>query len=192
MPYTLLIDSPENFECSLQLEGASLSKSFARLVIETNSLPFAMVFNGTIGSNGKCTIPIAKLKDYLAEDCNGSMVLEVVADSDTYFEAWRDSFSAKVSKKVVVTEVKNSTPTTTEPQIKKPRIVVSEVNTKSANVDELGKKLGVLLSSYGVTIHNVSKSQKIIESFLIQNKQHISQESLPNVIESALQHLSVN
>lgn len=202
MPYTLVIDSPENFECSLQLEGASLSKSFARLVIETNSLPFAMVFNGTISANGKCSIPIAKLKEYLSENCNGSMVLEVVADSDTYFEAWRDTFSAKISKKVVVTEVTNTkkefatASVETAPVVEtKPRVIVSEIKgiheDGTLTVEDLGKNLGILLSQNNVTIETIGTSNTLIETFIKQNNQYLTQGSVPRIIEIALHHLSL-
>ena len=36
--YKLYTDKIENFECKLQLEGASLSKAFSRIILETDQL----------------------------------------------------------------------------------------------------------------------------------------------------------
>ena len=80
--YTLFTDKTEVFECDLQLEGASLKKSFARLLIESPEIN--LVFNGEISSSGKCKIPVKKLKGLLDENVKGKIKLEVVAE-DTYF-----------------------------------------------------------------------------------------------------------
>ena len=58
--YKLFTDKSELFECDIKLEGASLSKSKARLVVETSD--YSLLFNGSISSGGKCEIPIRKLK----------------------------------------------------------------------------------------------------------------------------------
>ena len=49
--YKLFIDKAELFECDIKIEGTSLSKSTARLVVETND--YSLMFNGKISSNGK-------------------------------------------------------------------------------------------------------------------------------------------
>ena len=58
--YKLFTDKNELFECSIKLQGASLKKSKARLVVETQE--YSLLFNGTISNSGKCEIPIKKLK----------------------------------------------------------------------------------------------------------------------------------
>ena len=60
--YKLFTDKTELFECDIKLQGASLNKSKARLVVETSE--YSLLFNGTINSNGKCEIPIRKLKGF--------------------------------------------------------------------------------------------------------------------------------
>ena len=50
--YKLFTDKSELFECTIALEGASLTKSNARLVIET--LDYSLLFKGKIDSNGNC------------------------------------------------------------------------------------------------------------------------------------------
>lgn len=101
--YKLYTDKQEIFECDIQLEGASVNQSQARLVIETEDL--ALLFKGTINSQGKCRIPVKKLKGLLNEDTKGNIKLEVIAE-DTYFTPWESTFSVDASKKVTV-EVKS-------------------------------------------------------------------------------------
>ena len=57
--YKLFTDKAELFECDIKIEGSSLSKSTARLVVETND--YSLMFNGSITSDGKCKVPIKKL-----------------------------------------------------------------------------------------------------------------------------------
>ena len=103
--YKLFTDKSELFECDIKLEGASLSKSKARLVVETSD--YSLLFNGSISSGGKCEIPIRKLKGLIDENTSGNIRLEVIAE-DTYFTPWESDFEVDASKKVTV-EVKSQT-----------------------------------------------------------------------------------
>ena len=103
--YKLFTDKTELFECSISLEGASLKKSKARLVIETKE--YSLLFNGTISKSGKCEIPIRKLKGLIDENTSGNIRLEVIAE-DTFFTPWESDFEVDASKKVTV-EVKSQT-----------------------------------------------------------------------------------
>ena len=116
--YKLFTDKSELFECDIKLEGASLSKSKARLVVETSD--YSLLFNGNINSSGKCEIPIRKLKGLIDENTTGNIRLEVIAE-DTYFTPWESDFEVDASKKVTV-EVKSQ-------QTKKP-IVETKVEVK--------------------------------------------------------------
>ena len=116
--YKLFTDKSELFECDIKLEGASLSKSKARLVVETSD--YSLLFDGSISSNGKCEIPIRKLKGLIDENTTGNIRLEVIAE-DTFFTPWESDFEVDASKKVTV-EVKSQT-------TKKP-IVETKVNVK--------------------------------------------------------------
>ena len=78
MSYKLYTDKIENFEAQVSIQGASLKKSKARLVVESDD--FNLLFNG-------------KIK------------LEVIAE-DTYFVPWESEFKVQASKKVTV-EVKS-------------------------------------------------------------------------------------
>ena len=119
--YKLFTDKSELFECDIKLEGASLSKSKARLVVETSD--YSLLFNGSISSSGKCEIPIRKLKGLIDENTSGNIRLEVIAE-DTYFTPWESDFEVDASKKVTV-EVKSQT-------TKKP-IVEAKVEVKVKN-----------------------------------------------------------
>ena len=103
--YKLFTDKSETFECDIKIEGASLTNSKARLVIETND--YSLLFNGKINSSGKCSIPVKKLKGLIDETSKGDIRLEVIAE-DTYFTPWESKFEIEASKKVTV-EVKSQT-----------------------------------------------------------------------------------
>jgi len=100
--YKLFTDKTEIFECDIQLEGASLKNSQARLIIESPEV--SLLFQGKIDNLGKCTIPIKKLKGLLDESTEGKIKLEVIAE-DTYFTPWSSNFKVSASKQITV-EVK--------------------------------------------------------------------------------------
>ena len=97
--YILYSDKNNIFECDIQLEGASLSQAFARVIVESKGVN--LVFNGEINSTGNCRINLPKL-NILKE--GGEMKLEVIAD-DMYFNPWNSPFELKKSKNITV-EVK--------------------------------------------------------------------------------------
>ena len=90
--YTLYSDKNNIFECDIQLEGASLSQAFARVIIEGKNLN--LIFNGDISNEGNCRINLPKL-NMLKE--GGEMKLEVIAD-EMYFNPWNSDFELKKSK----------------------------------------------------------------------------------------------
>ena len=100
--YTLYSDKNNIFECDIQLEGASLSQAFARVIVEGNNLN--LVFNGDITNDGNCRIEMPRL-NMLKE--GGELKLEVIAD-DMYFNPWNSEFELKKSKNITV-EVKKQT-----------------------------------------------------------------------------------
>jgi hypothetical protein len=100
--YTLYLDRPETFECSMAVKNANLSDAFARVIVEGTD--FSLMFKGQI-KDGKCIVPIKRLKGLLQENATGKMKLEVVVE-DTYFSPWEDTFKVDehTSVKVVVKE----------------------------------------------------------------------------------------
>ena len=92
--YKLFTDKTELFECNISLQGASLKKSKARLVVETPE--YSLLFNGSISKGGKCEIPIKKLKGLIDENTSGNIRLEVIAE-DTFFTPWESDFEIETA-----------------------------------------------------------------------------------------------
>ena len=165
--YKLFTDKSELFECDIKLEGASLSKSSARLVVETSD--YSLLFKGEINSNGKCEIPIRKLKGLIDENTTGNIRLEVIAE-DTFFTPWESDFEVDASKKVTV-EVKSQS-------TKKP-IVETKVNVKvkdeKPTLTEKDHVLNLLklLVKEDINIENISYKRNalnnIVATYLKEN-----------------------
>lgn len=115
MAYKLFLDKNNLFECDIQLQGASIKNSFARIILEGNEHSY--VFNGEIDQHGHCSIEINKLKNIFEGNQTGIIKLEVIAD-DVYFSPWNDSYNTDLSKKIDVV-IKE------QEEIKKPIISVS-------------------------------------------------------------------
>ena len=96
--YRVIKDRTENFECSISVEGTTLSESKARIILESDAWNFT--FYGTIGPDGKCEVPIRKGIP-LPEGATGTIKLEVIAD-DQLFVGWENEFVVETSKKVKV------------------------------------------------------------------------------------------
>ena len=126
--YKLFTDKAELFECDIKIEGASLSNSIARLVVETDN--YSLMFNGKINSSGKCEIPIRKLKGLIDESTKGNIRLEVIAE-DTYFTPWKSKFEIDASKKVTV-EIKSQS---NKPVLKENQVQVSNIKQQVTNND---------------------------------------------------------
>ena len=120
--YTLYSDKKNIFECDIQLEGASLSQAFARVIIEGDGLN--LVFNGTITKDGYCKIEMPKLN---VMEGNGNMKLEVIAD-DMYFNPWDSDYELKKSKSVKVEVRQPTQDVITETKAKVKVNVVNEQN----------------------------------------------------------------
>jgi hypothetical protein len=119
MSYKLYTDKLNKFQCSIQVEGTSLERSQARVILETND-QMSYLFKGKIFDNGVCEFELPKLKGILSEGTIGLLKLEIIAD-DVHFEPWNSEFSVQADKKVnvVVQEQQVS---------EKPRIVMNEIS----------------------------------------------------------------
>ena len=172
--YKLFTDKSELFECDIKLQGASLKKSKARLVVETSD--YSLMFNGAISKSGKCEIPIRKLKGLIDEDTKGNIRLEVIAE-DTFFTPWETDFEVETSKKVTV-EVKTQTP-------KKPIIEakVKITNSEQQHVINLLK----LLVKENINIKNISykrnKLNNIVATYLKENTVKDTEEVISGVLK---------
>ena len=177
--YKLFTDKTELFECNISLQGASLKKSKARLVVETQD--YSLLFNGSINSNGKCEIPIRKLKGLIDEDTNGSIRLEVIAE-DTFFTPWQSDFEVETSKKVTV-EVK--TQTTQKPILEAKATVKPQQVTKSEKDHVVN--LFKLLIKEDININNISykrnKLNNIVATYLKEHTVNDTEKVINGVLK---------
>ena len=177
--YKLFTDKTELFECNISLQGASLKKSKARLVVETQD--YSLLFNGSINSNGKCEIPIRKLKGLIDEDTSGNIRLEVIAE-DTFFTPWQSDFEVETSKKVTV-EVK--TQTTQKPILEAKATVKPQQVTKSEKDHVVN--LFKLLIKEDINIDNISykrnKLNNIVATYLKENTVNNTEKVINGVLK---------
>jgi len=193
--YKLFTDKSELFECDIKIEGASLSNSKARLVVETNE--YSLMFNGKINSSGKCEIPIRKLKGLIDEASKGNIRLEVIAE-DTYFIPWKSDFEVNASKKVTV-EIKSQTYNKPLVESKGPKVKVTKIKeTKKSRITETEKKhiinIMKLLIHENVNIKNLkfrkNKLNKVIATYT--QFKPINESSKSKVINGVLNVLAKN
>ena len=177
--YRIFTDKPETFECYISLEGASINKSRARLVIESKDL--SLLFEGTIDGNGKCKIPIKKLKGILDESVVGTVKLEVIAE-DTYFVPWESDFIVETQKKVSVTEVKQN-----YISLDKPKIKVTQTNQHNDHIINLVK----ILVKEGFNLKNLKQKSERLNKIIweYQKRYVISEEEKPKIISGILNRL---
>lgn len=97
--YTFFTDKIEDFKCNIEVEGAKLSKTQARLALKSEEL--TLMYEGAVSSDGTCTIPVKNIKNVFENGDKGEIVLEIIADG-TFFSPWSDSFEVKTKKKVTV------------------------------------------------------------------------------------------
>jgi hypothetical protein len=187
--YKLFTDKTELFECNIQLEGASVKKSQARLLVESSD--FSLVFNGEISSDGKCKIPIKKLKGLLEENTQGNIKLEVIAE-DTYFTPWESKFMVETSKKIAV-EVKSQQTSVNVITESKPKVVVDKVKTiQSIQESKHILKIIGLLKKENIRLDNMAQNKvklnTLIETYLKKND--INPNNIGLIIEGVLKGLS--
>lgn len=186
--YTLFTDKTELFECNIKLEGASLKNSQARLIIESEDLN--LLFKGQITSDGKCIIPIKKLKGLLEGSTKGEIKLEVIAD-DTYFTPWKSEFIVEASKKLTV-EVKSQDADLIVESA--PKVQVSGIKETQPTIDPITEhivKLVKLLIKEDVNLNNLSiKKDKVNNIIATYTKENPIQETqLPEIIDGILSKL---
>ena len=181
--YKLFTDKSELFECDIKLEGASLSKSKARLVVETSD--YSLLFKGEINSNGKCEIPIRKLKGLIDENTTGNIRLEVIAE-DTFFTPWESDFEVDASKKVTV-EVKSQ-------EDKKPIIeakVEVEVKEEKPTLTEKDHVINLfkLLIKEDINVENISYKRNALNNIVATYLQENTVKDTSKIINGVLKIL---
>ena len=183
--YKLFTDKTELFECDIKVEGTSLSKSKARLVVETSD--YSLMFNGSIDSNGKCKVPIRKLRGLIDESSSGNIRLEVIAE-DTFFTPWESNFEIQKSKKVTV-EVKTQH---NKPIIKESKIKVSNVkNTISKKETNHVVNILKLLVRENINLDNLKlKKDRVNKIIAVYNRyQPLPEDNKSKIIDGILEGL---
>ena len=179
--YKLFTDKNELFECNISLEGASLKKSKARLVVETQD--YSLLFNGNISSNGKCEIPIKKLKGLIDENTSGNIRLEVIAE-DTFFTPWESNFEVETSKKIQVEVKSQETKPILETQVK-----VKVKKNKPITITEKQHVLNLfkLLIKEDINMKNISfkrnKLNNLVATYLKENTVRNKEKVIDGVLK---------
>ena len=183
--YTIQLDKASTFECNVKIEGVSLNKTKANLIVESDD--FSLKFKGDIDASGKITVPLKKLKGILDENITGNLYLEIIAD-DTYFTPYETEYITEVSKKVEVVSVNNKTKgqTTLTESKNKPVVTVANVKGSKSNlVLEHAKTLTHTILSENINIsnpHNKDKILGIITSYL--GKHNLNENINKNIIST--------
>lgn len=164
MAYKLYLDKNNLFECDIQLQGASLKSSFARIIVEGKEHSY--IFKGEIDENGHCSVEMNKLKDIFENNETGTIKLEVVAD-DVYFSPWEDAYQTDLSKKidVVVKEQEEPTKPSISVSVKKQPILketVKETVKKPTTNKVVTKPTKTIKESNSDTTIKVSDIKRIL------------------------------
>ena len=183
--YKLFTDKSELFECDIKLEGASLSKSKARLVVETQD--YSLLFDGSISSGGKCEIPIRKLKGLIDESTSGNIRLEVIAE-DTFFTPWKSDFEVETSKKVTV-EIKSQT--TKKPIVETKVKVNVKGDKKQITLTEKQHIINLfkLLIKEDINVDNISYKRNALNNIVATYLQENPVKNTDKVIRGVLKVL---
>ena len=158
--YKLLKDKNNDFQCEIKLEGTSAKDAKVRLFLEADGCEY--VFSGNI-NEGKCSIPLGKLKKYNNLLETGKIRLEIIAE-DTVFTPYENNYQLEEEKRVTVEVIQpDNTPKKQMVEVK-----VQEVQTspKVIKKDPLNEIKDYLKSH--TTFDGTSKSFHT----LIKNKKH--------------------
>lgn len=166
--YKLFTDKQEVFEAQIELEGASIDNSFARLILESKKLN--LVFKGSVDSNGDVKIPIHKLKNILKEGDTGKITLEVIAE-DVYFNPWESEFEVDTSKKLTV-EVKSQDDKEVikEEKEQKPKITLKEVKDNVTPEDYVNEYINLISKQ---DVYSQNDFNLLTESFIEKKKMNL-------------------
>ena len=135
--YTLYTDKDEDFICELSVKNASLKNAFARMVVKSDDL--TLMFEGQL-KDGKCIVPIHRLKGLLSEDAKGKMHLEVIVE-DTYFKPWENDF--KVEQHTAVKVKVNEQKLPSKPIVEVKVIPSTKLSIPTADILFICERLGI-------------------------------------------------
>lgn len=137
--YKLYLDKQEDFQCDVAVKNASLKDAFARVIVEGDDC--SLMFKGQI-KDGKCNVPIKRLKGLLEENTKGKMHLEVVVE-DTYFKPWTSDYIVEEHTSVKVAVKEQS------PKSKKPLLEV-KVKENTTDISDAAKHISLVCERFGI------------------------------------------
>jgi len=187
--YKLFTDKPELFECDIKIQGASLKKSKARLVVETQG--YSLLFEGSISEDGRCKVPIRKLKGLIDESSKGNIRLEVIAE-DTFFTPWSSDFEIEASKKVTVEVITQAS----KKVIKENKISISNIKNEVTNEvtnEDTSHVVNILklLIRENISLDNLSLKKVRVNKIIATYIKHkpITEATRKGVIKGVLKEL---
>lgn len=157
MPYKIYTDKDEDFICEVSVKNASLQNSMARIVLASDSVN--LIFEGKV-KNGKCIVPIKKVKGLLEENSSGKIHLEMVVDN-MYFKPWHSDFVVEehTQVKVKVDEQKEDT------RHSKP---VVEVKVSQNKFSEDAQLILRLCERFNINKNNISKKRNDFKQLILE------------------------
>lgn len=157
MAFQLFTDKKTDFECRIELEGASVKDSNVRMVLENRG--FNYLFEGSIDSKGRCKITFPKLKGLFESQDTGAMKLEIIAD-DVYFQPWQSDFVIETAKKVRVEVLSESEPA--KPSVK---VKVKTPEKEISLEQKLAEGIVAELNASGIEDeHVLLKHKKLVQT----------------------------
>jgi hypothetical protein len=167
--YTLYLDRQEEFICEIQTKNASLKGAFARMIVECGNL--ALMFPGVL-KDGKCQVPIHRLKGLLEENATGKMHLEVVIE-DTYFKPWEDNFQVEQHTAVKVKIQEQKKPS-------KPLVEVKSVKN-SKKLSDAASDLLFICERVGINKSNLGRKssdfKQVVKEYFKANPANLKNSS---------------
>ena len=156
MSYKIYTDKNENFECDVAVKNASLKDAFARIIVESD-MGVNLMFRGEL-KNGKCIVPIKRMKGLLEENTTGKMHLEVVVE-DTYFKPWADEFTVEEHTQVKVQVKEQAQPTKPMISVSAPKQIIKNPPKKIDRDDRLWE-IALVISRFGINKSNLTTSKR--------------------------------
>lgn len=172
--YTFFTDKIEDFKCNIEVEGAKLSNTQARLALKTGEIN--LMYEGTVSSDGTCTIPVKNIKTLFENGDQGEVVLEVIADG-TFFSPWSDTFEVKTKKKVTVEVAGYSDLNESEDSRVKVSVIQPEPVKEEAPVKEkqtplnTAKTIASILMESDITKKNLHRNSHVLAKVIADLKE---------------------
>jgi len=156
MPYKIYTDKQEDFQCDVAVKNASLKDAFARIIVESDE-GVNLMFRGEL-KNGKCIVPIKRMKGLLEENSRGKMHLEVVVEN-TYFKPWEDEFTVEEHTQVKVQVKEQSQPTKPMISVSAPKQIIKDP-PKKIEYDNRLFEIALVMSRFGINKSNITTSKR--------------------------------